>query len=168
MDRLSSLLVLCLPLACLAPEARAEDEAAVRAVLELGAERFSAHDADGYLALHADDAELVNVNGRRWRLPGDRDLVRAAFAGGLGEARMELLEVEVTFPRPDVALARCAMLVGPFAEEGGTRRPAERQLSLSVLTKEGGRWLVRAFQNTRVLPPGGKPATGAEVVGSRP
>jgi uncharacterized protein (TIGR02246 family) len=136
-----------------APRAGDGDERAVRELLLDGARRFSAHDADGYLALYAPDADLVNVSGRRWRLPGDRGLVRAAFDGALREARMEPLEIEVRFPRPDVALARCTMVVGPFVEPDGRRRPPERQLALSVLTKEDGHWVVRAFQNTRAPEP---------------
>jgi uncharacterized protein (TIGR02246 family) len=129
---------------------RAEDEAAVRGLLALAAEHFGAHDADGYLALHAADAALVNVNGRLWRLPDDRGQVRDAYRTALREARMDLEDVELTWLRPDVVLARCDLTVGPFLDAGGGRRPAERQRALFVISREAGRWVVRAFQNTRV------------------
>ena len=143
--------------ACRAPERpgkeRAEDERAIRELVREGARRFDAHDADAWLEPFADDAWLVNVRGRRWNLPGDREAVRAAFATALREATMEPLAIEVRFPRPDVALVHVEMRVGPFVDAAGGGRPAELQRSLSVLTKERGRWTVRAFHNTTVAEP---------------
>lgn len=123
----------------------------MREVIEESARRFDLHDADAWLAVFAPDAVLVNVRGRRWELPGDRDEVREAFRTALSEASMQLFEVQVRLLRPDLALAHVAMRVGPFVEPLGGRRPAERQLALLVLTKERGRWVVRAFHNTREL-----------------
>jgi uncharacterized protein (TIGR02246 family) len=138
---------------CRAAATAERAEAEVQAVVVEGVERFNAHDADGWLALFARDAVLVNVNGRCWRLPEDRETVRRVFATALADARMESLEIEVELMRTDVALVRTWMVVGPFLEEDGGRRPAERQLALTVLTREDGRWIVRAFHNTRVASP---------------
>jgi uncharacterized protein (TIGR02246 family) len=151
-----ALALLAVAAACRAGTAQgpADEVQAVRGVLLEAARRFSAHDGAAYLALHAADAELVNVGGQRWRLPQDRDLVLAVFGGVLRDARMELVGVDVAFPRPDVAIARCDMVVGPFTLADGSGRPAERQLATSVLTKEQGRWVVRAFHNTRVAEAG--------------
>lgn len=140
--------------ACRAPEVPApEDERAVRELVLESARRFNAHDADAWLELFAPDAQLVNVMGRRWDLPADREAVRTVFRTGLREAVMETREIELYFVRDDVALAQVTMLVGPFVDADGTRRPAELQRSLGVFTEQEGRWLVRAFHNTRVAAP---------------
>ncbi len=140
------------------PDSVAADEAAVRVVLLRSAECFNRKDADGYLALYAPDAVLVNVRGRRWRLPEDRPLVHEVFRTALRAAVMETGDIDVLFLRPDVAVARVEMTVGPFVLDDGSQRPPERQIGLSVLTKERARWWIRTFQNTAVADSSPRPS----------
>ena len=62
--------------------------------------------------------------------------------------------VPATFIRKDVALAHVINKLSGLIGPEGQRPPAQLELSLRILVKEGGAWRVAAFHNTIVQPLG--------------
>lgn len=135
-----------------------------RAILELGQalqDAWNRGDAAGYASLFTDDADFVAWNGMYGR--GRRaieDGHRPLFAGPLAGSRMVLVgdgadsapPQSLRFVRPDVAIMVIPSVVTPAGQS--PTDPDHESVQTFVLTKNGNRWRVAAFQNTR------KPAQG--------
>ncbi len=117
------------------------DADAIRAIIDDVAAGVTARDADRCVARFAPDARSVIATGAR---SIGRDAIRAAhvaaFASGTTPttARFEL--VDLTFPRPDVALATTE------ATSGGS---GSSTVVTWLLTREGDGWWIAARQFTR-------------------
>lgn len=128
-----------------------KDEAAIRKVILDGIESFNRHDAKAGTVFFAEDADFVNVYGRWSRGPADIERSRTErFQTALREAKIKLVDLRIRFIKPDVAIAHetheLSGMVGPDRE----RVPSQRELSIRVLVKKRGKWLVTAFHNTVV------------------
>ena len=127
----------------------AADIAAIRAVIADIETGFNAHDAERSVAQFTDDATAVNVGGV---LIAGRDALldahRAGFAGPLGDqyARYEL--GEITFLRPDVAVAH--KRARAIDADGNPLELDHTMIALYVFVRDDGRWRVAARQNTLV------------------
>ncbi len=125
------------------------DIAAIRAVIAEIETGFNEHDAERSVAQFTDDATAVNVGGT---LIAGRDALldahRAGFAGPLGDqyARYEL--GEITFLRPDVAVAH--KRARATDADGNPIDLDHTMIALYVFVREVGRWRVAARQNTLV------------------
>jgi uncharacterized protein (TIGR02246 family) len=125
------------------------DIAAIRAVIAEIETGFNEHDAERSVAQFTDDATAVNVGGT---LIAGRDALldahRAGFAGPLGDqyARYEL--GEITFLRPDVAVAH--KRARATDADGNPIDLDHTMIALYVFVREDGRWRVAARQNTLV------------------
>jgi uncharacterized protein (TIGR02246 family) len=132
-------------------------EADVRAVLNRLAEAWNAGDAAAYGRLFTEDADYVTFFGMNF--PGREAIEsshRALFEGPLkGSTLTGQLgaEARVRFVRPDVAV----VLAGGGSSLAGADVPDEGRASTVtfVLVRDGGEWLITAFQNTRVSDPRG-------------
>ena len=130
----------------------AADRAAIERVIADVEAGFNAHDAALSVAHFAANASAVSVRGAQ--VSGHDALLeahRAGFAGPLRDqhARYEL--ADVTFLRPDVAVAhKCARATTP---EGEPIDVGHAMIALYVLVREGGRWWIAARQNTLVAQP---------------
>jgi uncharacterized protein (TIGR02246 family) len=124
----------------------ADEDSAVRAVLDGIVTAWSQNDADAFVALYADDATVV--------LPGlymkNKEAIRAnmeaAFAGPLrGSTRLVDLQ-SVRFVGSDAAVLVGKCTVVP---EGETVPPAERwAFATWVLAKHDEKWLVEAYHDS--------------------
>jgi uncharacterized protein (TIGR02246 family) len=123
----------------------AEEDSAVRAVLEGIIAAWSENDTDAFVAWYADDATVV--------LPGlymkDREAIRAnmeaAFAGPLrGSTRLvDLQSIRFVGSEAAVAVGTCTVV-----PEGETEPPAERWVFATwVLSKRDEKWLVEAYHD---------------------
>jgi uncharacterized protein (TIGR02246 family) len=127
----------------------AADIAAIRAVIADIERGFNEHDAERSAAQFTDDATAVNVGGV---LIAGRDALldahRAGFAGPLSDqyARYEL--GEITFLRPDVAVAH--KRARAIDADGNPLDLDHTMIALYVFVRDGGRWRVAARQNTLV------------------
>jgi uncharacterized protein (TIGR02246 family) len=124
-----------------------EDEEAIRHLIAAMDEAFNAHKPD--VSVFARDADFINVNGT-W-LKGASEIERGrrnAFETRLKNARTKSVDVRLRFIRPDVAIANVISETTGITASDGRELPAQRELNIRVLTKEGGRWLITAFQNT--------------------
>jgi uncharacterized protein (TIGR02246 family) len=125
----------------------AEDIAAIRAVVADVEGGFNAKDAERSVAHFTGDATAVDVHGVLVR--GRAALLaahRAGYAGPLRDqyARHEL--GDVTFPRPDVAIAHVRAHAVDAA--GAPIALDHTMLALYVFVRQDGRWRVAARQHT--------------------
>ena len=130
-----------------------EDEEAIRKVIAGTTDAFNRHDAKAFTNFYTPDAELVTVRGERMK--GAAEIERglaAIFATRAKVVTLTTLDTTVRFIRPDVAVAHVTNELRGLASPEGEQLPAHRELSIRVLVKERGRWLVTAFHNTIVRP----------------
>jgi uncharacterized protein (TIGR02246 family) len=120
----------------------ADDVAALSAVIADLEAAFNADDAERAAAHFTGDATAVSPAGV---LSAGREALLEALRAGAGQrARYEL--GEVTFPRPDVALAhvRARALGEPALDHA--------LIALYVFVRDAGRWRIAARQSTLARP----------------
>ena len=127
----------------------AADVAAIEAIVADVERGFNDNDAELMNRHVADDAVIVDALGRERR--GRAEIMEASvagLAGPLADQRARYLVTDVTFVRPDVALAHKRA----WAVDGtGVDIDVDHAMvALYVLTRDDGRWTIRARQNTLV------------------
>ena len=140
------------------PSGSAQDEAAVRAVVQSVQDAWNAHDGKAFAAPFAADADYVVVNGTYAK--GREEIERGhaqIFSTIYKDSRNAATVRSVRFLRPDVAIAHVEwnleFKIGGEAMKG-------HAINTMVLTKDGSKWSIAAFQNTPVQPQGGPPRPG--------
>jgi uncharacterized protein (TIGR02246 family) len=128
----------------------APDIAEIRRVVADIETGFNTNDAELAVAHFAADATAttatgVRVTGRDALL----DAHRTGLAGALADQFARYEVVEVTFPRPDVALAH--KRAWATDEHGTDLDVGHAMVALYVLVREGGRWWIAARANTLVV-----------------
>jgi uncharacterized protein (TIGR02246 family) len=129
-----------------------EDEAAVRAIVADVERGFNENDAELMNRHVAVDATIVNALGVELR--GQGEIMAASetgLAGPLADQRARYVVTDITFVRPDVALAH--KRAWAVDAEGTDIDIDHAMVALYVLTKDDDHWRIRARQNTLV--PGG-------------
>ena len=132
--------------------AQSDDRAEIRSVALRQAETWNRHDAQAYAELFTEDCDVVNVVGWWWK---GRDEVQRklteAFRVVFRDSRLTITEVDTRFLRRDVAVTHARWtMVGAKAPAG---LPEPRQgIQTLTFTKQSGRWLIAAFQNTVSVP----------------
>jgi uncharacterized protein (TIGR02246 family) len=130
-----------------------------RAILELGhalQDAWNRGDAAGYASLFSDDADYVAWNGSHGRgRQAIEDAHQWLFDGRLAGSRMVLIDdgaestqpESLRFVRPDVAI----MVTSGAVTSAGQNAtgPGHQSVQTFVLVKNGRRWQVAAFHNTR-------------------
>lgn len=136
-----------------------DESAERRAVLALGQalqDAWNRGDAAGYASLFTGDADFVAWNGTYGRgrqaiEDGHRRLFRGPFAGSrmvlVGDDAESAPPQSLRFLRPDVAIMVIPGVVTLAGQTGAG--PDHDSVQTFVLTKDGGRWRVAAFHNTR-------------------
>ena len=136
-----------------------DEPAERRAILELGQalqDAWNRGDAAGYASLFTGDADFVAWNGSHGRgRQAIEDGHRRLFDGPLASSRMVLIDDDaesappesLRFVRPEVAIMVIPGVVN-LAGQGATG-PDHKSVQTFVLIKNGNRWQVTAFQNTR-------------------
>jgi uncharacterized protein (TIGR02246 family) len=140
---------------------RADDEE-IRSVAMRQGETWTRHDAKAYAELFTEDGDVVNVVGWWWkgRAEVERKLTEA-FRFVFRDSRLTITEVTSRFIRPDVAVAHARWTMTGARMPAGIPEPREGIQTL-VFTKESGRWLIAAFQNTHSVAERPFPAGPAE------
>ncbi len=132
--------------------ARAAAEAAIRAIVADVERGFNENDAALMNRHQAPDATVVDALGRQHDGRAAIDAAsEAGLAGPLADQRARYLVTDITFVRPEVALAH--KRAWAVDADGRDLDAGHAMVALYVLTEEDGRWWVRARQNTLV--PGG-------------
>ncbi|RJQ76670.1 SgcJ/EcaC family oxidoreductase [Pseudonocardiaceae bacterium YIM PH 21723] len=116
--------------------------------------------AEAQRAMNSNDAELLvrrfAANGSSVGAPGKLVTgyaamlasAKAAFGGFLGDRYARYEPIEISFLRPDVALARKHAFEATVDGVAVTDQPA--MIGLYVLVKEGGEWWIATRQNTLI------------------
>lgn len=135
------------------PRVSSADEAAVRAVVQGQEDAWNRHDAKAYAARYWEDADVVNVQGWWWKGRADiEQKLTAAFAFVFRESALTITSIDIRFLTPEIAVAHARWtMTGARMLPSGLPAPREG-LETVVLQKQGGKWLIAAFQNTNSLP----------------
>ena len=130
-----------------------EADAAIRRTVA-DAERYQA-DLEPFVALHTDDAIIVNIAGRRVL---GRDSIHKAMKEALATPLAQVLtriEVEdIRLTTPDVAVVSCVKYVSDERDatvraDAGTSLPRSGSLTY-VLVKKDDTWRIAAAQTTPI------------------
>jgi uncharacterized protein (TIGR02246 family) len=125
-----------------------DDEAAIRQNVQRLEDAWNAHDGKAFAAPFAADADYVVVNGMK--IKGREEIEQGharIFATVYKESRNAGTVSDVRFLRPDVALVHVEWNL-EFKAGGEARKG--HAMSTMVMTKEGGKWSIAAFQNTPI------------------
>ncbi|KKK05825.1 SgcJ/EcaC family oxidoreductase [Micromonospora sp. HK10] len=129
-------------------------DADIRRTLSLVADAWGEGNPEGYAALFTEDADYTAFDGTR--MPGRRAIAdghRALFAGIMRGSRMTMREPRIRFVTPDVAVVSALGGIIMRWQRGRTEPSAKRLSAVTfVLVRQGDRWPVTAFQNTRYRP----------------
>ncbi|MER5353157.1 SgcJ/EcaC family oxidoreductase [Kitasatospora sp. NPDC002551] len=130
---------------------RAEDVAAIEAVLADSYKAWEAGDADRMVANYTEDATAIMTGSFR----DSRDVIREnmafAFAGPLKGSSTSNKQISLRFLGQDAAIlvSESAILFG-----GQTEAPEEGKVTATwVLEKRDGQWLIAAYHNSPKLAP---------------
>ena len=133
-------------------DSRAEDEAAIQAVLVDSYKAWEAGDADGMVADYTADATAIMPGSLR----GSRNVVResmaAAFDGPLKGTSTYNKQLSLRFVGRDAAIvvSESGIL---FAGQTEVSDPAKVNATW-VFEKRDGQWLIAAYHNSPMLAPG--------------
>ncbi len=121
---------------------RADEETAVRGLLDKINDAWARGDATGYASFHTTDADLVDFRGVH--AAGRQQIIhlmQPAFDSVLKNTRVEARIVDLRFLGPDVAI---------FHTEGQIVPTGALSIQTFVTTRTPDGWQIAAFQNTRI------------------
>lgn len=130
------------------PQNSNADEAAIRQVVKQVEDGWNAHDGKAFATPFAPDADYVVVNGMR--ATGREEIEKghaAIFATIYKDSRNAATVKSIRFLRPDVAVVHVEWNL-EFRAGGETRKG--HAMNTMVLTRDGGKWSIAAFQNTPI------------------
>ncbi|MEV0647856.1 SgcJ/EcaC family oxidoreductase [Phytomonospora sp. NPDC050363] len=130
---------------------RADDEAAVNAVLADSYKAWEAGDAEGMVADYTEDATAVMPGSLREGRDAIRDAMALGFAGPLKGTSTHDRRLGIRFAGRDVAVV---------ISEAGILFPGQKEVPEAgkvnctwVFEKRDGRWLIAAYHNSPVSAP---------------
>ena len=125
------------------------DEDAIKAVIAATTDAFSRHDAKAWVKFCTPDAQLVTVRGESMRGVAEIEKgLNRIFETRGRQVTLRTLDVAVRLIRTDVALAQVTNELSGLLSPEGQTLPAHQELSIRVLVKNQGTWLITAFHNT--------------------
>lgn len=131
---------------------RANDEAAIQAVLRDLYRAWEAGDADGMVANYTADATAIMTGSRRDSRDAVRENMALAFEGPLKGTSTYNKQLSLRFVGSDGAIV---------VSESGILFPGQNEVpdaakvnATWVLEKRDGDWLIAAYHNSPVLAPG--------------
>lgn len=125
------------------------DEDAIKAVIAATTDAFSRHDAKAWVKFCTADAQLVTVRGESMRGVAEIEKgLNRIFETRGRQVTLRTLDVALRFIRPDVALAHVTNQLSGLVSPDGQTLPSHQELSIRVLVKHQGTWLITAFHNT--------------------
>src|ERR1700689_5330883 len=133
-------------------DSRAEDEAAIRAVLADSYKAWAAGDADGMVADYTADATAIMTGSLRDSRDVIRENMAMAFAGPLKGSSTYNKQLSVRFVGKGAAIV---VSESGILFAGETDLPDTRKVNATwVFEKRDGQWLIAAYHNSPVLAPG--------------
>jgi uncharacterized protein (TIGR02246 family) len=133
---------------------RTEDAETITKNILAGADSWNAQDLDANLALLAEDADFVNVlggwtKGKAATMEGHQRILDRVIR----KTYLKVEVLQVRFIKPDVAIAHGTVEMYRRDPQGQPGDLMQKNLMSQVLVRStDGRWLVTAFQNTKIEP----------------
>ena len=131
----------------------AEDESAVRALVNEFANTWTRHDMKAMHELDTEDVEWVNVVGHHWR--GKANVYKGHVAIHKGMCATTTMSIESATIRsiaPTVAIAVATMHWGPSLDPHFPWVIAAKSRASFTMVKRDGIWKIVHFQNTMIDP----------------
>ncbi|THA79021.1 SgcJ/EcaC family oxidoreductase [Streptomyces sp. A0642] len=133
-------------------DSRAEDEAAIQAVLADSYKAWENGDAEGMVAGYTADATAIMTGSLRDGREVIRESMALAFAGPLKNTSTQNRQLSLRFVGGDAAIL---VSESGVLFPGRTEVPDAAKVNATwVFEKRDGRWLVAAYHNSPVLAPG--------------
>ncbi len=137
------------------------DELAIQQVEGRWQDAWNRHDMEALSKLFTEDADFVQVNGRRWIGPAEikknHMLVHEMM---FRESIWTNLKLDIRFLTPDVAIAHQMWGLRGDKNPDETPRTPREGLFTQVFVKRDGRWLISAAHNTNIAVVPGSPVAG--------
>lgn len=130
-----------------APTGNAEEQ--ITAALQAFEDGWNRHDMAAGFASFADDADFVNVVGQWWR--GRHEIVErleACHRDRFRESTLQITGVSIRFLRFDVAVVHLTWQLRGDLGPDGNGIPLRRGIITLTTSRQKGRWLFDAAQNT--------------------
>ena len=154
MKNLARGLVLWLFIASLTLNAKAQsDDEAVRQLPQMFCDAWAKHDGHQLATIMAEDVDFVTV-GAHW-FHGRADFEKyhsRLLSGRFKEASLILLQTEVRFLQPDMAVIHWSWKIDGDKNFDGTPRQRRFGMMTMVAQKRNATWQVIVAQNTNALP----------------
>jgi uncharacterized protein (TIGR02246 family) len=132
---------------------RADDQAAIKKLIEEMTDTFNKHDGKAASAMYSEDARLTTVRGEVMKGKGAIEQgLSAIFASRAKYATQKTLDYNITFITPAVAIAHVTNELSGLVGPAGQDLSSHQELNLRVFAKQGNSWMVWAFHNTMVRP----------------
>ena len=127
---------------------RAEDEAAIRAVLAESYKAWEAGDADGMVADYTADATAIMTGSLRESRDAVRESMASAFAGPLKGSSTANKQLSLRFVGRDAAIV---VSESGILFAGQSEVPDTGKVNATwVFEKRDGQWLIAAYHNSPV------------------
>jgi uncharacterized protein (TIGR02246 family) len=131
---------------------RAEDDAAIRAVLAESYKAWEAGDADGMVADYTADATAIMTGSLRESRDAVRESMASAFAGPLKGSSTANKQLSLRFVGRDAAIV---VSESGILFAGQSEVPDTGKVNATwVFEKRDGQWLIAAYHNSPGLAPG--------------
>ena len=131
---------------------RAEDKAAIQAVLVDSYKAWEGGDAEGMVANYTADATAIMTGSLRDSREVIRESMALAFAGPLKDSSTCNRQFSLRFVGRDAAIV---VSESGILFPGQTEVPEAGKVNATwVFEKQDGRWLIAAYHNSPVLTPG--------------
>jgi len=128
---------------------RAEDQAAIQAVLDASYDAWKAGDADAMVADYTEDATAIMTGSLRESRDMIRENMALAFAGPLRDTSTFNNQRSLRFVGENAAIA---VSESGILFAGQTEVPDAAKVNATwVLEKRDGQWLIAAYHNSPVL-----------------
>jgi uncharacterized protein (TIGR02246 family) len=132
-------------------DSRAEDRAAIQAVLDASYKAWEAGDAASMVANYTEDATAIMTGSLRENRDAVRHNMALAFAGPLQGTSTYNKQLSLRFIGDDAAIA---ISESGILFAGQTDVPDEGKVNATwVFEKRDGQWLIAAYHNSPVLAP---------------
>jgi uncharacterized protein (TIGR02246 family) len=130
---------------------QADDETAIRDIQSRWDDAWNRHDVKALSALVAEDVRFVNVAGVVLSGRGQFEQLQArTHAMQFKESVRTVLDTEIKFLTPDIAVAHVSWGMKGDKDADGTPRQPRHGVMMQVLMRRDGKWTVVAAQNTNV------------------
>jgi len=129
------------------------DEEAVHNLPQAFSAAFNQHDGHQLAQIMADDIDFVTVGAMLLHGKSDFEKYHTRLLNGrFHDIKFEVLQVDVRFLRPDIAIVRHSWTATGDNNPDGTARKRRYGMMTMIAQKRSGRWLVVASQNDSSFP----------------